>query len=256
MYSSKLIKLTILLRSPQVYPKCQNVNHLRLLSAFNRKPVKPRTKQDEIFKNILKRPINISPKINFSLLKISLFDVRSAVAGFLLYKSVVSKINYEYFLDELQLSDSIFVRIVIIELCLWMFAAKANKEGHNGNALRESMLSLLSNHMNTKLKNAEKDNPELADLLSHASDFLQSSRTRFCEYDEALNGGDFTFATLLWKHFDHEDEVHSIYLHILLKMVKNIRRYIEDFDSPTVSLIFSPNMMISFLKWLCLFIFF
>ncbi|EEZ97585.1 Ubiquinol-cytochrome-c reductase complex assembly factor 1-like Protein [Tribolium castaneum] len=122
-------------------------------------------------------------------------SARCKVAGFVLYRELLGSINYESFFDELNLEDSFQTRFVIMELCLWMYAARASAEGHKGAVLREQMVEVLKSDVSQRLVVLKSENPDFANV--DVDELFKGVRQTLLDYDEALHGDDAVLAGIL-----------------------------------------------------------
>ncbi|XP_064214054.1 ubiquinol-cytochrome c reductase complex assembly factor 1-like [Tribolium castaneum] len=129
-----------------------------------------------------------------------------------------------------------------MELCLWMYAARASAEGHKGAVLREQMVEVLKSDVSQRLVVLKSENPDFANV--DVDELFKGVRQTLLDYDEALHGDDAVLAGILWTKFYHTREISDNYLRTLLKLVKKIKLYVKGKPEPFNTFTLQPKYIV------------
>ncbi|CAL8144378.1 unnamed protein product [Orchesella dallaii] len=137
-----------------------------------------------------------------TLRKLGFTDIPKSIlkqSGYLIYMKIADEVDYIKFFKLLNLPDTYASWFIVVELHVWLVAARLMQDDKEGRLVRNSLIKAMWEDNEAKSKKLEgalpsarrRDIQGLSDQF-HASMFA---------YDEGLLGDDYILAGALWRRF-------------------------------------------------------
>ncbi|XP_059614314.1 ubiquinol-cytochrome-c reductase complex assembly factor 1 [Phlebotomus argentipes] len=157
-------------------------------------------------------------------------DSKLRICSYLLYESIVDKLNYLEFFRRFDLPDTFNSWFLVTELHVWMVLVRAMGEGaekgENGRFLRNSIVEAMWSDVNMRARKLDPRNP--AGAKKQIGALAEQFQAALINYDEGLMGDDKVLAGALWRRF-FEKECPSF--EMLEALVKYVRENVRELDS-------------------------
>jgi len=120
-------------------------------------------------------------------------------SGYFWYIKVADEVNYKHFFEICELEDTFSSWFYVMELHVWLLAARLMDEGEQGRVVRNSMLKAMWEDVDVRSKKLEGalSSARRAQIVELNEQFQAS----LLSYDEGLLGNDKILAGALWRRF-------------------------------------------------------
>ncbi|KAJ6641167.1 Ubiquinol-cytochrome-c reductase complex assembly factor 1 [Pseudolycoriella hygida] len=161
--------------------------------------------------------------------KIDSSKTRLRVSSYLMYQSVVDRLNYQELFEKFNLPNTFNSWFLITELHVWMLMVRAmaegSEKGQDGKFMRNCIVEAMWSDVNTRAKQLSPENvTEIRKQIEILSEQFQAA---LITYDEGIMFDDQILAGALWRRFFEMKCDNYEHLEIMVKYVRKQTKQLE-----------------------------